>query len=164
MKAIVLEALAVAVLLALVGLALAARSDDAPGPSIGEGEDRNAAGREERDPSSNHLTDDTPSPHVGHGVDGNVAWRAEREPSSNRLTTTVWITSEPWRDANQQERTATLLLYCSPTVRVFVLKTGELQPRGDVTWRTDDGPEVAEFWTKPNWARRGELFPLCRRR
>ena len=120
---------AVAITLALAGLALAACSDDTPGP------------------------------HIGKGEEGNVRWRAERDPSSDRLTTSVWITSEPWRDAKQQERTATLLLYCSPTLRAFVLRTGEHQPRGDVIWRIEDGPEVAELWTKPYWAQRGDMLP-----
>ena len=105
------------------------------------------------------CSDDTAGPHVGHGEDGNVSWSAQRDSSTNYLTTVVWITSEPWRDTERQERRATLVLHCSPSLRAFVLQTGEHQPRGDVTWRIDDGREVEELWTKPFWAQRGEQFP-----
>ena len=123
------RALAVGLLLAVAGLVLAACSDD------------------------------TPVPQVGEGAEGNVRWWAGRDETTNNLTTVVWITSEPWQDAEGQTQRATLVMHCSPSRRVFVLQTGVHQPRLDVTWRIDGGRHMEELWTKPNWTRRGELFP-----
>ncbi len=80
--------------------------------------------------------------------------------SGLRTAVAVWITSEPWRDGQGRARTATLLLYASCELQVLLLKTGERQPGGAVTWRVDEGVEVSESWTRPSWAQTGDLVPL----
>ena len=79
--------------------------------------------------------------------------------SALRTAVGVWITSEPWRDRQGRARTATLLLYANRELHVLLLKTGERQPGGDVTWRVDQGMEVTESWTRPSWAEAGDLVP-----
>ncbi len=82
------------------------------------------------------------------------------ELPTNRPRVAVWINSEPWHDREGQARTATLLLYSSPDHHLLLLKTGERQPSNDVTWRVDQAAEVADSWTSPPWAQKGELLPL----
>ena len=61
--------------------------------------------------------------------------------------------------STSEQLTATLMLYCDGSRVIVLLETGANQPKGDVIWQVDDGPEVSEFWTQPWWGDEGDMLP-----
>ena len=116
------------------------------------------------DPTPTAPTDPTPTltpeqnPYVGTGCEDNVSWRAERDPVTGRLTSSVWITSEAEAGC-QQDRSVVLGLYCSPRLRVIILKTRVHQESHEVTWQINGGAPVTEDWTPANWDSPGDFRP-----